>query len=335
MSERQRKILDCTLRDGGYINNWLFSDKFIDNYFEIMNTAQIDYVEVGFINSEKTYVHNPVGKCRRLTETMLLNMIPEKRTFKIAVMLDLPQFQSSSIQKKEQSCIDMIRLAFHKKDNKKAVSICKDLKEKGYQVCANAMATCNYTEEELQNLVSDISPFIDYFYVADSYGCMLHKDIDNLIQTIQKVSDIPIGFHLHNNMQNGLSNMEHVLSTYHGKVIIDGTMYGMGRGAGNLPTELTLVSMERIDKSMLYDIVLFIDNHVKQNSKSQWGYELDFLFSAFMKIHPNYVVKMRQCNLSTIDILSQLQKVKTMYHHQGKYFDKEFLSKLLSDHQIH
>ena len=297
------KILDCTLRDGGYINNWRFNEEFINNFNRICNKL-VDYVEIGFINKTNNYCNQIVGNSRILDKHNI-NLF-SKYNFKKVVMADFADINLNILE--EDLNIDLVRIAFHKTDLTEALKMCKKVKDMGYKVSVNAMAITNYTGDELDYLFNFINTHdLDILYIADSYGSLQQQDIQkylNLFHT--KLNDkCEIGFHLHNNMNNAYSNYQYLINNVeqlNRTINIDSTMFGMGRGAGNLQTELVIINKnENIEIKNIIEVLTFIQTYIKpfyQTNENLWSYDLDYLLSGYLKMHPNYIVKMREMKVS-------------------------------------
>lgn len=334
------KILDCTLRDGGYINNWKFTENFLLEYFYLMNNHSIDYVELGFINKDENYRNINTGSVRHLTSDNI-NYHTGKE-YKSVVMADYKSINMELLTNENKIQTDLIRIAFHKIDLEPALELCSKIKKLGYSVSVNAMAITNYSSDELEYLINYVNTHgLDVLYVADSYGSLNNKKIkyyfgllnDNLNE------EIAIGLHLHNNMNNAYSNYEFIKSYYEDikckrELIIDTTLYGMGRGAGNLQTELVLFDMDwnynlsNIDNKVKF--LKFINRTIKNiysgsNNKdyTTWGYDLDYLLSGYLCIHPNYVAKLRELDILMESRLNILIKIYSNYDY--KYFDLSVL----------
>ena len=329
------KNLDCTLRDGGYINNWRFNEKFINEYCSILNITNIDYVEIGFINKTNNYKNKIVGEHRNLNEETIRKF--DKYNFKKVVMADFTDVNYQLLENKIN--VDLIRIAFHKKDLKNALETCKLIKELGYIVSVNAMAITNYTNDEINYLFEYINEYkLDMLYVVDSFGSLTQKDIKRYFDLFdsQLNEDCTIGFHLHNNMNNAYGNYEFLKNYVHDfsrKIIVDTTMFGMGRGAGNLQTELVL--KDSINLENIYKMVGFIQDFIKpiyKNDENTWSYDLDYLLSGYLKMHPNYVVKMRDLDISMKNrffLIMQLVERKYDY----KYFDIDIMNNFIEEYK--
>lgn len=328
------KILDCTLRDGGYINNWRYNHIFIDKYIEITNKFShlIEYIEIGFINIKKEYKNEIVGDSRNLSFDQIENF-KSKSNCKLAVMADLNNINLELVNNpKLKDVVDLVRIAFHKKDLEKSIELCNKLKKLGYKVSFNIMATTNYNNQELCNLIDLSNKYnYEYIYIADSYGSLNNKYLTDMIDIFtEKSIKSKLGLHLHNNMQNAVSNFDKIQNNKNVS-LVDTTMFGMGRGAGNLPLETSILSFDPNTNLEEYiDLLNFINMYIKKSFYKNiinWGYDLDYLLSGYLQIHPNYVVKMRDLDIS---FENRFILLKIIYEtNKGKFFEKDFLEKLV------
>lgn len=325
------KLLDCTLRDGGYINNWRFNKKFLMDYIKIMENMEIDFVEIGFINKKVNYKNEIVGNVRNLSNDDIIMF--QNKKFKTVVMADYNNINLSLL--KNKIGIDLVRIAFHKNDLIPALNTCLEVKQLGYKVSVNAMAITNYNETELDELFDFINKHhLDILYIADSYGSLKQKDIKHYSELFSsKLNSASIGFHLHNNMNNAYSNYEY-LTNITNNVYIDSTLFGMGRGAGNLQTELVLIETNRnFEYSKLIELLQFIQQYIKpifKINETSWGYELDYLLSGFLKMHPNYVSKMRDMNISMENRFFIIEKM-IQKKIQFNYFDLIVINEIIEE----
>lgn len=310
-------ILDCTIRDGGYINNWRFDNEFVQDYLFLCNQLQVDFVEVGFMNKEDKYRNEIVGKYRCLTKEDIEHLYTMNQN--LVIMGDYSSINLEELKKIDPNKIKLVRVAFHKYQLHNAIECCNHIKSLGFSVSANVMATNNYTKDELHT-VKDLCRNLDYVYIADSYGTMDPKDIESIYTIFQ---DRKIGLHLHNNLQNAYTNYYY----FKDKVdILDTTIFGMGRGAGNLPLELLVE-----DK---YNILYFIEKYIKEiyETQNKWGYDTDYILSGSLKIHPNYVSQLRDLKINSKDRLNIL---KYIYEHiEYKYYNKDKLIHLVKKFRI-
>ena len=233
-------LLDCTLRDGGYCNDRMFGQKNIHTIIEGLLEANIDIIECGYISQKKEF---NIDRTQFTSFGQAGRFIPEDREGKIFVaMVNYGEYAIGDIPVYDGTSVEGIRVCFHKKDRFEALEYCKQLKEKGYKVFVQGMVSLSYTDEEFLDLIRAVNGFEPYaFYIVDSFGMMKGKDLIRLFYTVEHNlnPDTYIGFHSHNNMQLAYSNCLSLTQVPSSRsVIIDASVYGMGRGAGNLNTEL-------------------------------------------------------------------------------------------------
>lgn len=329
------KILDCTLRDGGYINNWRFNKDFTNNLSKLLNTSDVDLVEIGFINKTNNYRNKLVGNCRILDKNYIENF--KDYDFKKVVMADFADLNIEILN--ERINVDLIRIAFHKKDLEKALETCNEIKKKGYKVSVNAMAITNYNKTDLEYLFDKINSFgLDILYIADSFGCLQQNDIKYYFELFDKKlnKNVEIGFHLHNNMNNAYGNYEYLKNMTFDtcrEIIVDTTMFGMGRGAGNLQTELVL--KDNVPADNIYQIMDFIQDYIKpiyKTHQNTWGYDIDYFLSGYLKMHPNYIVKMRDLEIDMKKRIFLIKKMKER-DYDYNYFDIEIMNNFIEEYK--
>ena len=286
-------ILDCTLRDGGYCNEWRFG---FENARKITNglvESNVEIIECGFITNKSIY-DPEVTKFNTLEQ--IAKIIPENREGKIFVaMMNYGEYNVEDLPSYDGSSIDGIRVAYHKKNRYEALKICEKIKAKGYLVFIQAMVSLSYTDEEFLDTISRVNDFKPYaFYIVDSFGMMKGKDLTRLFYMVEHNldSDIWIGFHSHNNMQLAYSNAQKLTTVQTNRnLIIDSSIYGMGRGAGNLNTELFVEYLnENARKNYsIKPILTLIDEILNEfYQRNYWGYSLPNYISASHNAHPNY-----------------------------------------------
>ena len=284
------KILDCTLRDGGYYNNWYFSDKELQEYFKFVKENPIDIIEIGFRFIKKNKFHGPFAFS---SEQFLQNIVIPKNK-KISVMINAKDYFNdiklinNYFSEKKNSKIDIVRIAINYKDFAKAKILCSKFKKLGYKVGLNLMQAHNIDNEYAKKNFKKISLWgtVDVLYFADSLGCMDPHDINKICDLFKKYWNKIFGIHAHNN--KGIALLNSKIAIENGATWIDSTILGMGRGAGNVSTESLLIDYEKIlnpKKIKLYNLESF----QKLKTKYNWGYNPYYHFSAIHKIHPTYV----------------------------------------------
>jgi 4-hydroxy 2-oxovalerate aldolase len=328
---RQIKVLDCTLRDGGYCNSFRFGFENEKKIIRELVEADIDIIECGFLTNKIVYEEG-VSQFTSLEEVE--EVLPEKHKGKIFVLLmNFGDYDPDSLPTYDGKSIDGLRVAFHKKDRFEALKVCRKIKEKGYKVFVQPMVSVSYKDEEFLELISSVNQIEPYaFYIVDSFGMMKRKDLMRLFYLIEhnlKLS-IAIGFHSHNNMQLAYSNAQSLVDmNTEFRIIIDTTIYGMGRGAGNLNTELFIQYLnENMDrkydiKPLLRVIDEILDTFYQRN---YWGYSLPNFISATYNTHPNYAGYLSNKNALTVENIEEIFAM--MSDEKRLEFDKEYIEAL-------
>lgn len=325
------KILDCTLRDGGYCNDWQFGQSNIHSIINGLIEANIDIIECGFI----TQKHE---KNRDRTQFVsfedVAEILPSDREGKIFVaMINYGEYSIQDIPDHDGKSVDGIRVAFHKKDRIEALEYCEQIKEKGYKVFVQGMVTLSYSDEEFVDLirrVNELAPFA--FYIVDSFGMMKRKDLIRLFYTVEhNLSDnIIIGFHSHNNMQLAYSNALALTQVQTNRqIVIDSSVYGMGRGAGNLNTELfTEFLNENFNGRYVLQPLLNIIDDILDGfyRKNYWGYSLPNYLSAKNNAHPNYAGYLDDKKTLTVEDMENIFQL--MDEDKKVRFDKKYIEEL-------
>ena len=285
-------VLDCTLRDGGYCNQWMFGEANIKMISTSLVEAGIDIIELGFLSDKISYNKN-VSKYTTVEKAS--TMIPVKHQNMFVCMINYGEFDLSNLPKYEEGGLDGIRVAFHKKDMLDALKYCEEIHKKGYKVFVQPMVTLSYSDEEFLELISKVNEFLPYaFYIVDSFGVMKRKDLIRLFYMVEHnlSEDIRIGYHSHNNMQLAYSNAQSLVDIRTKRnIIFDATIFGMGRGAGNLNTELFVEYLNDniASKYQLKPLLIVIDEILNGfYQQSYWGYSLPNYLSAKHNVHPNY-----------------------------------------------
>lgn len=305
-------LLDCTLRDGGYVNDWEFGYDHIIDIYERLVSAKVDIIEVGFIDERRLYDVN---------RTIFPDTASVERTFgklgkghsMIVGMIDYGTCRIEKITEQKESFLDGIRIIFKKEKMHQAIEFCKQVKSKGYKVFAQAVSITSYDEmtfQELLSLVNELEPYA--FSLVDTYG-LLHKgDLQMFLQAADEglKPNIGLGYHAHNNFQLAYSNciefLEHPLNR---RMLVDGSLYGMGKSAGNAPIELLSKYMnDYCGKSYRVSQLLeAIDvNILDIYRKTPWGYAFKFYLSAANDCHPNYVTYLQEKRKLSVKSISEI-----------------------------
>lgn len=322
------EILDCTLRDGGHINNWDFGENVSKNIFTKLAKSQVDYIEVGYLKDCK-YDNN-----RTLFNTIedINKIAVEPYNAKILAMIVFGQFNFEKIvPKTDKIKLNGIRVIIKKHDIENMTDNLKKIRDCGYKLFINPSNIASYSEEELLNLidkVNKIRPFC--FTIVDTIGVLKENDIKNLYKIIDKNlrKEIYLDFHAHNNLKMAFSNAQTILNINNfRRLIIDSTVYGMGRGAGNLGTELLIPYINKnFSKNYRLEPVLnIIESEINPiYEKTPWGYSIPYYLSAINHAHPNYAKYMvEQKNLS-------YEQMETIFSQIPKENRSEFNKDIIS-----
>lgn len=285
------QILDCTLRDGGYINDFRFGKNGIKKIISQLTLAGIDIVECGFLEDgeydEDCSVYNRVEQIAELLPS-------DHRNTMYVAMACYGEYDISQLSDYDGKSIDGIRVTFHYNEVGEALEYCKAIIAKGYKVFVQPVGTSSYTDEQLFNLVKRVNEFQPYaFYLVDTLGLMLKDDILRFYYLINQNLNpsIHFGFHSHNNLQMSYSNSQ-VLAELNSKRIIslDASVNGMGRGAGNLNTELIAYYLNSKERRYEVEPILeVVDEYInKIHEQFTWGYDVPHYLAAINGCHPNY-----------------------------------------------
>ena len=313
---RTIKVLDCTLRDGGYINNWCFGFKNIKRIIANLNQSNVDIIECGFLRDDNESVVSDLDYSNFLSFASLIgygkNLFKSNKNYSLMMLTE--KYSIDKLPLKNQSYVDIIRLSFHKSDMKKAFKMAASIKEKGYKLFLQPTATLGYTDDEIIDLLkrcNELHP--DSVAIVDTFGEMLPSNIIWLSQLFDKYLDknITLSFHAHNNLQTAFSNAILFIqnTSLDRDIVIDSSIYGMGRGAGNLPTELILDYLNKYYDSYyeLMPILNSVDNillKIKENN--YWGYSLEYYLSASYHCHPKYAIYFTNNKTLTTSDVSRL-----------------------------
>ncbi len=327
------KILDCTLRDGGYYNNWDFSIELINDYLKATAIAGVDFVELGFRFFDKSTFKGP---CAYTTDEFLGNLkIPKK--LKVAVMVNASDLLIHGTKdpiknikllfsKKKKSRVNLVRIAAHHDEIKKILGVINVLKKYGYIVALNIMQIADRSEKEITFLVKNISKTpLDILYFADSMGSLDIKKLVQIIANIKTYWKKSLGIHTHDNMSRAAINTN--IAINHGVNWVDGTITGMGRGPGNSKTEYLIIEYESLlsKKVNIIPLLELIDKYFNPlMHKYKWGTNPFYYLAGMYGIHPTFIQTMIENNRFTNkDILSSIIHLKKL---GGKKFNKDLIN---------
>lgn len=279
------KILDCTLRDGGYYTNWDFEEKVVDSYITAMNLLPIDYLELGYRNMPSDDYLGKFG----YSPISVLKHIRKHCVKKLGIMLNEKSTRPEDLEtllKPVVGIVDMVRIAIDPKNFERAVILAKEVKAMGFEVGFNAMYMSKWETEypDFLSKLSVLDSFADLFCMVDSFGGVTPDDVTSITQIVRNQTKCPIGFHGHNNLQLGLINS--ITAIKLGVDYVDATILGMGRGAGNLNMELLLTYLNAheglsVDFNLLGDVITAFTPLYEQH---RWGTNLPYMLAGANRI---------------------------------------------------
>ncbi len=322
MKKANLKILDCTLRDGGYYNDWRFSKDTVHEYIKGINDSKIDILEIGFRFLKK----NNLGIFANSFDKDI-NKCNFRKNLKIAIMINASDFDLSKnykkhiskyILKRKNSKISIVRIATHLKDLSKIIPHIKFLKKLGYFIILNLMQIDKVSSKDLiksLNLLKKTKS-LSVFYFADSFGSLKPSDVKKISTIIKRHWNKEFGFHAHDNCGLALQNALTAIKC--GARWIDSTIQGMGRGAGNVTTEDLLCEINDIYnlKYNLKPIFNLSQNQFKKLKQNyNWGKSIYYHLSAKLQIHPTYIQELlkddRYDHQEILEIINSLGKIKS------------------------
>ena len=337
MTKKKFQLLDCTFRDGGYYNNWNFSKAVVNSYVNFINNSRIEYVEIGFRFFKNAKYAGPfacikdeqIKKIKFNPNIKLGIMINAADIIELSKKNSLEKVTEFFLKKKTESNLTFVRIAVHFHEIEKVLCFVKQAKIYGYQVMLNIMQASEKKIIIFKKIFTNIKKInsVDVLYFADSLGCMNPGEIKKVCNYFKKYWKKDFGFHAHDNKGKALINT--LVAKENGAKWLDGTVQGMGRGAGNVKTESLLLEFYKnvLSKKEFLEILKISQNtfyNLKQ--KYHWGYSPYYHLAANNKIHPTYTQSIleesKYTNEEVVNLLSNLKKVK------ASSFDKTYLNKL-------
>lgn len=288
------KVVDATLRDGGLVNNFGFSDEFVRDLYQANVDAGVDYMEFGYRASKRMFSKEEFGKWKFCDESDLRAVVGENPTsLKIAIMADAGRCDyKTDILPKKDSVVDMVRVACYVHQIPLALDMIEDAKAKGYEVTCNLMAVSKVSGTDLMAALRMISESsADVLYLVDSFGNFYPENIADMAKMyVSAMNGKEAGFHGHNNQQLAFANT--IEACRWGVNYLDVTVNGMGRGAGNCYAE-QLLSFLKNPKYSALPIYDFVSKHMLRLKAegAVWGYDLPYLLTGIMNSHPSSAIK--------------------------------------------
>lgn len=340
------KLLDCTLRDGGYVNDWKFGKENLISIFERLVDANVDIIEIGFLDDRRPFdVDRSIMPSTACADAIWGNL--DKKQAMVVGMIDYGTCAIENLSRCEDSYLDGIRVIFKKHLMHEAMEYCREVKELGYKVFAQLVSITSYSDKELMELiklVNDVQPYA--VSMVDTYGLLHPEDLLHYYEILDRyvLTSICIGFHAHNNFQLAYANALTFLAKIgQHDILVDGTLFGMGKSAGNAPSELLGMRLnKKYGKCYQIDSMIeAIDESIQSfYERSPWGYKTFFYLCAKNNCHPNYETyfkKKENLSSSKIDKLLSLigpRDKKLLYDKLvAEQFYNEFIDKEIPERE--
>lgn len=304
-------LLDCTLRDGGYINDWNFGKEAIVGIADKLSNTGVEYFEVGFLKGDSYDENKAVFPDIKSVENVL---IPKHDNLKYVGMLDISNpIDKNKIITYDNKSLDMIRVIFKKGKLDSAIEYGNYIKQKGYELSMNIVSSDQYNDKELVEAIQKLNKIEpNCVAIVDTFGLIKKKMFLHLVELINNNlnNDIALGYHAHNNLQHAFSNAESLVEMKLDRdVIIDACVFGMGRGAGNLNLELFCDYLNE-NHNTHYNVkpmLEIMDEYLLDIYKNRfWGYSLPLYISAVKGCHPNYAIYYGEKSSLTLKALDEI-----------------------------
>ncbi|MHC4324105.1 MAG: aldolase catalytic domain-containing protein [Planctomycetota bacterium] len=295
MYREQIKVFDCTIRDGGLINNHYFTDDFVRAVYQALSKSGVDYMEFGYRSSRELFPPKEYGAWKYCDDDKIRQVIDGiESDIKISVMVDSYRVKEQQFAPADESPIDMFRAATYAKYIDSAIELINKCHDLGYETTCNIMAISKEIEPDLVEALDQLakSP-VDVVYVVDSFGALYCEQIEYMVKLYQKhLPGKTLGVHCHNNQQLAFGNT--IEGIIHGANYVDGSLFGIGRGPGNCCLEL-LVGFLKNPKFNLTPILQVIQEHmIPMRNEIEWGYIIPYFVTGILNEHPRSAIAYRK-----------------------------------------
>ena len=289
------KVVDATLRDGGLVNDFYFTDEFVKNLYNTNIEAGVDYMEIGYRASKKVFDESKFGKWKFCSDDHIREIVGDNDTdLKLAIMADIGRHDKNDFDQKVNSPVDLVRVAAYIHQMPEAIDMIEDAAKKGYETSCNIMAISNAQEKDIKVALDMLGKTpVDVIYIVDSFGSIypeqMQRIADMYLEFAAKYGK-KVGIHAHNNMQLAFANT--IEACGDGVDWLDATYLSMGRGAGNCAMEL-LIGFLKNPKYDVYPVLKFIENNMIQLREQGivWGYDVQYLVTGLLNQHPRTAIQ--------------------------------------------
>lgn len=299
------RVVDATLRDGGLVNDFYFTDDFVKNLYQTNIESGVDYMEMGYRASKKVFDETKFGKWKFCNDEHIREIVGDNDTpLKLAIMADIGRHDKNDFDRKENSPVDLVRVAAYIHQMPEAIDMIEDAAAKGYETSCNIMAISNAQEKDIRVALDMLGHTpVDVIYIVDSFGSLYPEQMARIADLYLEFGakyGKQIGIHAHNNQQLAFANTIEVCGD--GVNWLDATYMSMGRGAGNCAMELLLGFLKN-PKYNVYPVFKFIQNYMLKLKEDGivWGYDLQYLMTGLLNQHPRTAIqftKDKRCDYS-------------------------------------
>jgi len=295
MYREQIKVMDCTIRDGGLINNHYFTDEFVRAVYQALSKSGVDYMEMGYRSSRELFPPQEYGDWKYCDDDKIRQVIDGiESDIKLSIMVDSYRVKEQVFAPADESPIDMVRVATYVKYIDSAIDLIKRCRDLGYETSCNIMSVSTEREPDLVEALDQLAKTaVDVVYVVDSFGALYCEQIEYLVKLYkQHLPGKTIGVHCHNNQQLAFSNT--IEGIIHNANYLDASLYGIGRGPGNCCLEL-LIGFLKNPKFDLKPILKVIQDHMlPMRDEIEWGYLIPYMITGILNEHPRFAIEKRK-----------------------------------------
>lgn len=289
------RVIDCSIRDGGLINKWNFTDELVRASYQASAQAGVDFVEIGYKADKALFNVKEYGKWRFCDEDDVKTTLDglDPRDTKLACMVDIGRVNPDDILPVNDSVFKLIRVACYVKDVDKAIDLASRIADKGYETSINMMAVSTNAEREVDEALAQLAKTsLPNVYVVDSYGNMYSEDVTFLMKKYRTaLPGKTIGIHTHNNRQLAFANT--IQAIVDGSDLLDASIYGIGRGPGNCPLELLLTFLKNPRYNVRPILEVIQKHYIPLSQEIEWGYIIPYMITGILNEHPRVAIEYR------------------------------------------
>ncbi len=295
MYREKIKVLDCTIRDGGLINDHYFTDEFVRAVYQAISKSGVDYMEFGYRSSRELYPPEDYGAWKYCDDDMIKKVIDGiESDIKISIMVDSYRVKEQHFAPSDESPVDMIRAATYVKYIDSAIELINKCHDLGYETTCNIMAISREIEPDLVEALDQLAKTpVDVVYVVDSFGALYCEQIEYLVKLYQEhLPGKEIGIHCHNQQQLAFGNT--IEAIIHNANYLDGSIYGIGRGPGNCCLELLLGFLKNPKFNLTPILEIIEDYMIPMRKEIEWGYLIPYIITGILNEHPRTAIAYRK-----------------------------------------